>query len=59
MTERINHNSKTFICVDRDAEAASGGVGNQNGGLLYHVEAQLHCPPYVAEKEVTCVVCTK
>ena len=63
MTKHINHNSKTFICVDRNAEAASGGLGNQNGGLLYHVEAQcganLHCPPYIAEKEVTCIVYTK
>ena len=63
MTAHHGHSSRTFVCVDRDAEAASGGVGNQNGGLLYHVEAQcgtnLHCPHYVAEKEVTCVVCTR
>ena len=35
---------------------------NNDGGLLYHVEAScngLPCPPYVAEKELTCAVCTK
>ena len=63
MTERRTHHSSTFECVDIDAEAGEGGVANRNGGLFYHVEAVctygLQCPPYVAEKEVTCIVCTK
>ena len=63
MTERYYYQSSTFECVDIDAEAAAGGSANRNGGLFYHVEAvctnSLQCPPYIAEKEVTCVVCTK
>ena len=63
MAERYNHAaSATFECVDRNPESVDGSISNTNGGLFYHVEAQcdgLDCPPYVAGKEVTCVVCTK
>ena len=62
MTERYNHNSATFECVDRNPESIAGSIGNINGGLFYHVEAKctgLACPPYDEGKEVTCVVCTK
>ena len=62
MTEYIGHYSSSFECVDIDAEAAEGGHANRDGGLFYHVEVNCYnsqCPPYVAEKEVTCVICTK
>ena len=62
MTERSPHNSATYECVDKDAEAVPGSQVNTNGGLFYHVEANcngLPCPPYVAEKELTCAVCTR
>ena len=62
MTEHTTHNTATYECVDKDAEAVPGSRANNDGGLFYHVEAScngLPCPPYVAEKELTCAVCTK
>ena len=63
MSAHHAHHSHTYECIDRDAQAAPGGRANTNGGLFYHVEANcgtnLHCPPYDASKELTCVVCTK
>ena len=64
MVERHNHAaSATFECVDYNPESVNGSTADTNGGLFYHVEAVcdagLDCPPYVAEKEVACVVCTK
>ena len=56
------HKGTDFICVSSDPEAADGGHANQDGGLLYVVEAQcgsLPCPPYVSGHELSCVVCTK
>ena len=45
-----------------DAEAVPGGHANTNGALFYHVGAVcgvgLPCPPYVANRPITCVVCT-
>ena len=54
--------SATFECVDSSFEAIPGSGADTNGGVMYHVEAVcsgLSCPPYDAEKELTCVVCTK
>ena len=51
-----------FICVSSGMEASHSGNTNENGGLLYVVEAQcgsLPCPPYVGGYELTCAVCTK
>ena len=62
MTEKYDHNTATYECVDKDAEAVPGSQAITYGGLFYHVEAScngLPCPPYVAEKELTCAVCTK
>ena len=62
MTEHYVHYSGTYECVDKDAESVPGSSPNTNGGIFYHVEAScngLPCPPYVAEKELTCAVCTK
>lgn len=62
MAERANHASaSTYECVDFDAESVRGSTGNQDTGYFIHVEARctLGCPPYDAEKELTCVVCTK
>ena len=61
MTEYTTQNTATYECVDKDAEAVPGSHTNTNGGLFYHVEAScngLPCPSYVAEKELTCAVCT-
>ena len=53
----------SFECVDKDQDSVTGSQANQNGNLLYHVEANcvtgLPCPPYNNHKELTCAVCTK
>ena len=62
MTERYTHPRSTYECIDKDPESVSGLNGrDNNNALLYHVEPQcsgLSCPPYDAEKELTCVVCS-
>ena len=56
------HYRSTYECVDKDPESVSGLNGRDNNiGYLYHVEPNcsgLSCPPYDAEKELTCVVCS-
>ena len=62
MSQYKNHNTGTYECVDKDAESVPGSGANTDGGVFHHVEAScngLPCPPYVAEKELTCAVCTK
>ena len=55
----------TYECVDKDPESVPGlnaaGWGS-GSGLFSHVEASCNgmaCPPYVAGRELTCVVCTR
>ena len=52
-----------YECVDRNGEAVPGTAANINGALFYHVGANcatgLPCPPFVAKRPITCVVCTK
>ncbi|XP_076080835.1 uncharacterized protein LOC143051785 isoform X4 [Mytilus galloprovincialis] len=51
-----------FVCVDRDTEAIAGGSKNENGRLFYPVKTRcgsLKCPPYAADTEVLCFVCSK
>ena len=56
------HHRSTFECVDRDPESVSGlNSHNTYNALFYHVEPicpRFPCPPYAAEKELTCVVCS-
>ena len=53
----------TYECVDANPEYIAGEHANTNGGLFYFVKADCnrggHCPHYEANKEITCVVCTK
>jgi hypothetical protein len=57
-----SYRRSTFECVDRGQESIPGSHANVNGALFYHVEATcssgLQCPPYNAQKELTCAVCT-
>ena len=48
-----------FTCVDKSLEQIPGSGGDNNGYLLYTVEA--HCGHFIpcSDKELTCVVCTK
>ncbi|XP_019637587.1 PREDICTED: uncharacterized protein LOC109479948 [Branchiostoma belcheri] len=63
MSSYYSHNSnKDFICVDEAPNLVPGSAADQNGALLYLVEAQcgsLPNGPYVNGYELTCVVCTK
>ena len=62
MSEYINHHRSHYECVDKDPESILGSHANANGVLFYHVEASCNgmpCPPYDAQKELNCVVCTK
>ena len=63
MSERVHtgHRRSTFECVDKDLDSF-GTAQVAAGGLMGHVEAACNpysCPPYDAEKELNCVVCTK
>ena len=57
------HRRTLFECIDHQPESVPGlDAHDDENALYYHVEAtcnSLSCPPYDAEKEVTCVICTR
>ena len=57
------NDASEFICLDRRPETVVHSGNNDNDNLLYFVEAtcgkSLECPPYVHDRELACVVCTK
>ena len=62
MAQNHGQSASEYICVSDGMEIVAGGEGNDDGGLLYVVEAvcgSLPCPPYVEGYEIVCVVCTK
>ena len=63
MTEHYNHHRSTYECVDKDPESVPGqDAWSGDSAIFYHVEpncAGLSCPPYDAQKELTCVVCSR
>ena len=64
MSERgLSDRQRTmYECVDKNPDSVPGSVSDANGALFYHVEASCNgmlCPPYDAQKELTCAVCTK
>ena len=63
MSEHYSHRRSTYECVDKNPESVPGLDGSSSDtALLYHVEpncAGLSCPPYDAQKELTCVVCSR
>ena len=63
MAEKHDHKrNAVYECVDKDSQPVPGGGANTDGALFYHVGAVcgvgLPCPPYVANRPITCVVCT-
>ena len=58
-----SHYRSMYECLDGQPESYPFSYSNHvNQAVFYHVEAgcgTLPCPPYSAEKELTCVVCTK
>ena len=62
MSEYRGRSASTYECVDEDQESLPSSGAHTFGTLLHHVEASCNgmpCPPYDAQKELTCVVCTK
>ena len=65
MTEYHGHfANKQYECVDHNPDVIPGsGQRNTNGALFYFVQAVcgrgLPCGPYIANRAITCAVCTK
>ena len=65
-TGNTNHHRSTFECVDAQPEYINGHFGDTNGALFYFIKPDCegagtiaHCPPYVKDRQLTCVICTK
>ena len=62
MTGRYIQHTRATACVDSSPDVVPGEAANDDGALFYHTEVTcngIDCPPYDAQKELTCVVCTK
>ena len=63
MTSTTTENRGYFVCIDRFAEEIPGSRAHtQVAHDLWNVEATcdiIPCPPYNAERELTCAVCSK
>ena len=63
MANYWGHHRTMFECVDRFPQTVPGSIADRDGASFYHTEVKcsngIPCLPYVAQKEVTCVVCTK
>ena len=58
----LTKNNKVYECVDENPESIDGSEGDTNGALFYLTRTTctgLPCPPYVNNRPITCVVCTK
>ena len=63
-SEYYNRNSRTmYECVDKDPESVPGSAGVTEPRTFFQLVEPycigLSCPPYDAEKELTCVVCSR
>ena len=67
MAERTDHSAhkhnNVYECVDKDEEVVPGEQRNTDGALFQMVGAKcnvgLPCPKFIANRPITCVVCTK
>ena len=64
MSEYYSYNGRTmYECVDKDPESVPGSTGYSDPTAYFQLVEPycngLSCPPYDAEKELTCVVCTR
>ena len=63
MAEWYGLHRTLFECVDRYPQSIPGSARQSPSARFNHVETKCNvgipCPPYNAEKEITCVVCTK
>ncbi|KAK3587947.1 hypothetical protein CHS0354_014462 [Potamilus streckersoni] len=58
----VHPGATNYVCVDANPDAVLGGTANNNGHLMYVVQAKcgsLPCPPYVEGRVIACVVCSK
>jgi hypothetical protein len=61
-TEYKGHHRSSFNCIDVNPGVLPGGTGDTNGALFYHVLSTCNgfqCPPYQANRALSCAVCTK
>ena len=61
-TERDTHYRSIYTCLDVNPEAVPGEIGNGNPSLFYYTFTDcngLQCPPYIRNRVLACVVCTK
>ena len=64
MTAHYNHNkNRVYECVDENPESIAGSSASTDGALFFFTVTTcnhgLPCPPYVINRVITCVVCTK
>lgn len=63
MGPNYKHSRGEAVCVDINPKATVSSSGQENGNLWYPTEAHcngaLACPPYVHDRELSCVVCSK
>ena len=62
MAQHETHAPSEYICVDSSHGYIPSSQGDQNGRLLYYTVVHctsLSCPPYVDNKIMSCVVCSK
>ena len=63
MGEHYNNQRSTYECVDKDPDSVLGqDADSSNSAYFNHIEPDctgISCGPYSAEKELTCVVCSR
>ena len=62
MADYYQHKNSVYECVDENPESIPGSSANTNGALFHFTLSTcngLPCPPYVNNRAITCVVCTK
>ena len=61
-TEYKVHYRSSFDCIDVNPDVLAGGASSTNCALIYHVLSSCNgfqCPPYQANRALSCAVCTK
>ncbi len=61
-SEYIGHHRTTYVCVDDGVSSVPNSQADVDGGHFYFIEVHCSgfaCPPYHAERELGCAVCSK
>ena len=65
MSSHYDHKRLRYECFDWNPDTVPGQASDNEQLTLYHVEVMcqqghgIACPPYVAGREITCVVCSR